>query len=86
MLCGVRVNIFIMSPSRRGRGTTTHLGGQEADKIVEQVDAQAVGDDEPAVEEENPEAVQGHQASEDEPAQARVHGRPVQELLPFPVV
>jgi hypothetical protein len=63
----------------------THLRREEADEVVEQVDAQAVCHDEPSVEKEDAQGVEGHEPREDEPAQARVHCRPVQDVLPFPV-
>ncbi len=74
----------INQPTNELTSGRTDLGREEADEIVEEVDAEAVGDDEPAVEPEDAEGVDRHEPREDEPAEAPVHRRPVQDVLPFP--
>jgi len=61
------------------------LRREEADEIIEEVDAQAVGDDKPAVNVKHAEGVETEHDDEEDPAEADVNGGAVKDVLPFSV-
>ena len=51
---------------------TQHLGGEEADQVIEQEYPQAVGDDEPALHQVDPQKEHQHRHEETHPSPGRV--------------
>lgn len=63
---------------------SSYLGRQEADEVVEKVDPEAVGDNVPAIDREDPPPIEAHQDYEHKPAGVDVWCRPIHPILDRP--